>query len=63
MEETKLEALELEGLTEKEKELRKELFNLRFQRTLGQVKNVMRIRVVRRDIARVLTYVKMKRSA
>jgi len=62
MEETKLEELELDDLTEREKELRKELFNLRFQRTLGQVKNIMRIRAVRRDIARVLTYSKLKRS-
>lgn len=63
MEETKLEALDLEALVVKEKVFRKELFNLRFQKTLGQVKDIMRIRMVRRDIARVLTYAKMKRSA
>ena len=62
MEEAKLEDLALEDLVEKEKVFRKELFNLRFQKTLGQVKNIMRIRTVRRDIARVLTYAKMKRS-
>ncbi len=62
MEETKLEELELEDLVEKEKAFRKELFNLRFQKTLGQVKDIMRIRMVRRDIARVLTYAKMKGS-
>jgi large subunit ribosomal protein L29 len=60
MEEAKLEELELEDLVEKEKVFRKELFNLRFQKTLGQVKDIMRIRMVRRDIARVLTYAKMK---
>lgn len=63
MEEKKLEELELEELTEKENAFRKELFNLRFQKTLGQVQNIMRIRAVRRDIARVLTYLKMKRPS
>jgi len=58
-----LKELELDDLTGKEKELRKELFNLRFQKTLGQVENIMRIRTVRRDIARVLTYSRMKRSS
>ncbi len=63
MEETNLKELAVDDLSEKEKELRKELFNLRFQQTMGQVQNVMRIKSVRRDIARILTYLKMKRSA
>jgi large subunit ribosomal protein L29 len=44
-----------ENLAAKERELREELFNLRFQRTTGQVENPMRIRQVRRDIARART--------
>ena len=36
-------------------ELRKEQFNLRFQRATGQLEAVGRIRAVRRDIARVKT--------
>jgi large subunit ribosomal protein L29 len=38
-------------------ELRKEQFNLRFQRATGQLEAVGRIRVVRRDIARVKTII------
>jgi len=35
--------------------LKKEQFNLRFQRASGQLENTARVRVVRRDIARVMT--------
>ena len=42
-------------LSAKERELQEELFNLRFQRTTGQVENPMRIRQIRRDIARTRT--------
>ncbi len=35
--------------------LRKEAFNLRFQRESGQLENTARIREVRRDIARIKT--------
>ncbi|HTR15674.1 MAG TPA: 50S ribosomal protein L29 [Acetobacteraceae bacterium] len=36
-------------------DLRKEQFNLRFQRATGQMEGVSRVRQVRRDIARVKT--------
>ncbi|MDE8345704.1 MAG: 50S ribosomal protein L29 [Acidocella sp.] len=36
-------------------DLRKEQFNLRFQRATGQQENTSRVRMVRRDIARVKT--------
>ena len=36
-------------------DLRKEQFNLRFQRATGQQENTSRVRVVRRDIARIKT--------
>ena len=36
-------------------DLRKEQFNLRFQRATGQVENTARIRQIRRDIARLKT--------
>jgi large subunit ribosomal protein L29 len=42
-------------LEEKFKELKEELFNLRFQAATGQLENVMRIKEVRRSIARVKT--------
>lgn len=37
------------------RELKKEAFNLRFQQASGQLENTARVRVVRRDIARVQT--------
>ena len=36
-------------------DLRKEAFNLRFQRASGQLENTARVRQVRRDIARIKT--------
>lgn len=42
-------------LEDKVKELKEELFNLRFQQATGQLDNVMRIKEVRRSIARVKT--------
>ena len=44
-----------EELQTKAKELEEELFNLRFQLATGQIENVARIRIVRRDIARLKT--------
>ena len=41
--------------------LRKEQFNLRFQRASGQLENVSRIRVVRRDIAKIMTVLAERR--
>jgi large subunit ribosomal protein L29 len=50
----------IEELKEKEKELRKELFNLRFQKATGEIQNPNRIKQVKRDIARVLTIITEK---
>ena len=43
--------------------LRKEQFNLRFQRASGQVENTSRIRQLRRDIARLKTAQSMQAAA
>jgi large subunit ribosomal protein L29 len=43
--------------------LKKEQFNMRFQRATGQVENTSRMRLVRRDIARVKTLQTQKRAA
>jgi large subunit ribosomal protein L29 len=43
--------------------LKKEQFNLRFQRASGQLQNTAHVRVVRRDIARVKTIAAAKRTA
>ena len=40
--------------------LKKEQFNLRFQRATGQLENTGRIREVRRDVARVKTLTRQK---
>ena len=42
--------------------LKKEQFNLRFQRASGQLQDTSRVRVVRRDIARVKTLASQKRT-
>ena len=43
--------------------LKKEQFNLRFQRATGQLENTARMRQVRRDIARIQTIAAEKQSA
>jgi len=55
-----LTTLTVDELKQKEQELRKELFNLRFRLATGEVENPMRIRAVRKDIARVLTVITEK---
>lgn len=60
MKPSELRAMTVEELREKEKELRKELFNLRFRLATGELENPMRIRSVRKDISRVLTVITEK---
>ena len=43
--------------------LKKEQFNLRFQKASGQLENTARVRQVRRDIARIKTVLHAKRQA
>lgn len=43
--------------------LKKEQFNLRFQKATGQLENTARMRQVRRDIARIQTIAAEKQSA
>ncbi|MFQ5780971.1 MAG: 50S ribosomal protein L29 [Nitrospiria bacterium] len=62
MDAKELKDLTIEELNEMEKNLRKELFNLRFQAVAGHVENPCRIKDVRRDIARVLTFSQMKKN-
>jgi large subunit ribosomal protein L29 len=50
-----LRELSIEEIQQKEKDLRQELFNLRFQQATHQLENIMRIRTVRRSIARAKT--------
>ena len=52
--------LTLEELEVKVNELKQELFNLKFQKTLGQLQNTAKIRDVKRTIARLKTVVTEK---
>ena len=45
----------VDELTEEVDTLGREIFNLRFQRASGQLENTARVRLVRRDIARIKT--------
>ena len=47
-------------LTQLLKDLKDELFNLRFQHAINQLENPMRINSVKKDIARVMTIIKEK---
>lgn len=58
-----LKVMTVDQLAEEILNLKKEQFNLRFQRATGQLENTSRIRVVRRDIARAKTLAAKKRQA
>ncbi len=49
-----------EELSLKAVDLKKELFNLRFQQAMGQIENPMRLRMLRREIAKTKTILKEK---
>ena len=53
----------LPELEKKLVELKEELFNLRFQHTINQLDNPMRISAVKKDIARVQTIIRELESA
>jgi len=57
-----LKAMTVDQLTEELVKLKKEQFNLRFQRATGQLENTSRVRAVRRDIARIQTVASVKRA-
>ena len=50
-----LKAMSADQLNDELVKLKKEQFNLRFQRATGQLENVARVKEVRRDIARIKT--------
>lgn len=60
MKPTEIKAMQIEGLKAKDESLREELFNLRMQNSTGQVENPLKIRDIRRDIARVGTELKQR---
>jgi large subunit ribosomal protein L29 len=54
--------LTLDQLDDELGKLKKEQFNLRFQRASGQLENTARVRVVRRSIARIKTIARQKQA-
>ena len=63
MKANELAAMNAEQLQEKVKELKSELFGLRFQLATGQLQNTMQISEVKRDIARCKTFLRQKDQA
>jgi large subunit ribosomal protein L29 len=57
-----IRALTADQLDDQLIKLKKEQFNLRFQRASGQLENTSRVREVRRDIARIKTVQAQKRN-
>ncbi|MDR0314888.1 MAG: 50S ribosomal protein L29 [Oscillospiraceae bacterium] len=55
MKASEIKKLSADELNKKLLELKDELFNLRFQQTINQLDNPMRIKAVKKDIARVKT--------
>ncbi len=57
-----IKAMTTEQLNAKLAELKKELFNLRFQHAVNQLENPHKITEVKRDIARVMTVLNEKNA-
>ena len=60
MKTSELRALSVDELKLKEMDFRKELFNLKFRLSKGELENNMRVKAVRKDIARLLTIITEK---
>lgn len=63
MKASKFVEMTTQELENKLKELKGELFNLRFQSVTGQLQNPMQIRECKRDIARVKTLLRQRETA
>ena len=57
-----LRSMTVDQLDDELLRLKKEQFNLRFQKATGQLENTARVRQVRRDIARIKTVAQQKRA-
>ena len=62
MKAAELRTMSVEALEEKVKELKAELFNLRFQHAVNQLENPHKMTEVKHDIARVMTVLNQKRA-
>ena len=62
MKATEIRQMTVEELNAKLKELKSELFNLRFQHAVNQLENPHKIADVKKDIARVMTILREKNA-
>lgn len=62
MKASEIRDLSLDELVHKAKELRQEIFNLKFQLATAQIENPMKIRLLKKDLAKVKTILKEKES-
>lgn len=60
MKANKIKEMTSQELSERMVELKNELFNLRFQLATGQLENPMKIKAIKKDIARVNTILRQK---
>ena len=60
MKATKIRELSEEELRNKRDELKDQLFKLRFQHSLGQIDNALKLRNIKKDIARIMTILREK---
>ena len=63
MKASEIKDMTVNELQEKLSDLKQELFNLRFQHAVNQLDNPMRMKAVKRDIARVKTYIRKQESS
>jgi large subunit ribosomal protein L29 len=63
MKATDIKVMTIDQIDDEVLKLKKEQFNLRFQRATGQLENTARVREVRRDIARLKTVAQQKRHS
>lgn len=63
MKASELRDLGVDDLAAKERDLADQLFRMRIQKAMGQLENPNKVRGLRRDLARVKTVLRQKRSA
>lgn len=62
MKANEIKDMTVDELNSKLAELKQELFNLRFQHAVNQLENPMRLQAVKKDIARVKTFIRKQES-
>ena len=62
MKTVELRNFSVEELIEKKKDFKSEIFNLKIQMSIGKIENPSRLKILRRDVARVKTIIKEKKA-